>query len=210
MKVKIFALATLFSCSHFLVIAQTPTFQKGEKVLNLSIGFGGYAPSGYEIKTPSFSASYEVGVKDYGSDKGSFGIGGYLGYAGYDEKHTSTSSSVPTGYASYLKNRNIIANANATSAEDDYWTVNKILIGARGAFHYPLLNKLDTYGGLTLGIVLRSWNWNGSVNNTDHPSRSPIGGDLFVGGRYYFSDQFAAMCELSLGTYLTLGVSMKL
>jgi len=73
-----------------------------------------------------------------------------------------------------------------------------------------LVDKLDTYGGLTLGFMARSWKWNGSVNRTDHPSRNPFTGDLFVGGRYYFSDKFAVMGELSLGTYLTLGVSMKL
>jgi hypothetical protein len=183
MKVKVLTLATLFFCGQILY-AQTPAFQKGDKVLNLGIGFGGYSPSGYQVAIPSASASFEVEIKDKVLDNGSFGIGGYLGYASYNE--------------------------NGNSYEDDYWTVNKILLGARGVFHYPFINKLDTYGGLTLGIVVRSWNWNGSANNTDHPSRSPIGGDLFVGGRYYFSDKFAAMGELSLGTYLTLGVSMKL
>lgn len=83
------------------------------------------------------------------------------------------------------------------------------MIGARGAFHYPIVDKLDTYGGVTLGIISRSWKWNGSVNRTDHPTRKPYTGDLFVGGRYYFSDKFAAMGELSLAAYLTLGISMK-
>jgi len=184
MKVKILTLATLFSCSLILVNAQTPAFQKGDKVLNLGVGFGGYSPSGYEVKTPSASASFEFGIKDFGIDKGSFGIGGYLGYSGYNE--------------------------NGTYSGNNYWSVNKVFIGVRGAFHYPLVNRLDTYGGLSLGIVARSWNWNGSVSRSDHPTRKPIGGDLFLGGRYYFSDKFGVFGEISLATYLTLGISLKI
>jgi len=184
MKVKILTLATLFYCSLFMVNVQSQTFQKGDKVLNLGIGFGGQSPSNYPVTTPSGSASFEYGIKDQGPDKGSFGIGGYIGYAHYKENGGSYSG-------------------------DNYWTVNRILIGARGAFHYPLVDKLDTYGGLTLGFVARSWKWNGSGTNSDHPSRNPLGGDIFVGGRYYFSDKLAAMGELSLGTYLMLGISMK-
>lgn len=85
MKVKIIALVTLFSCSLFMVNAQTPAFQKGDKVLNLGVGFGGYSPSGYEVKIPSASASFEVAIKDKDPNKGSLGIGGYLGYASYNE-----------------------------------------------------------------------------------------------------------------------------
>lgn len=184
MKLKIIILATIFICGLFMVNAQTPSFQKGDKVLNLGIGLGGYSPSGYQITTPSASASFEVGISDNALNKGSFGIGGYIGYANYKE--------------------------NGNYLGDDYWTVNRILIAARGVYHYPLVNKLDTYGGLTLGINARSWKWNGSGDHSDHPSRNPIGGDIFVGGRYYFSDKFAVMGELALTAYLTLGISLKL
>jgi hypothetical protein len=205
MKINILTLVTVFFCAQMMVNAQTPTFQKGDKVLNLGLGFGGYAPSGYQVTTPSFSASFEVGIKDNDSKKGSLGIGGYLGYASYKEKHTSTTNPAATyGYANYFENSSLAANNN------NYWSMNRIMIGARGAYHFPLIDKLDTYGGLTLGFMARSWKWNGSVNRTDHPSRNPFTGDLFVGGRYYFSDKFAVMGELSLGTYLALGVSMKL
>ena len=183
MKVKILTLAAIVSCSLMMVNAQTPTFQKGDKILNLGIGFGGYSPSGYQVKTPSVSASFEVGIKDKVLDKGSIGIGGVIAYASYNQK--------------------------GTYYENEYWTVNRILIGVRGVFHYPLVDKLDTYGGMTLGFMSRSWKWNGPVNRTDHPTRNPFGGDLFVGGRYYFSDKVAAMAELALGAYLTLGISLK-
>lgn len=205
MKINIPTLVTLFFCGQMMVNAQTPAFQKGDKVLNLGLGFGGYAPSGYKITTPSASASFEVGIKDKDSKKGSIGIGGYLGYASYKEKNTTTTNPAATyGYASYFENSSLAANNN------NYWSVNRIMIGVRGAYHYPLVDKLDTYVGVTLGIIARSWKWNGSVNHIDHPTRKPFGGDLFVGGRYYFSDKFAAMGELALGAYLTLGISMKI
>jgi len=181
MKVKILTLVTVFFFAQMTINAQTATFQKGDNVLNLGLGFGGYAPSGYQVKTPSFSASFEVGIKD--SNKGTLGIGGYLGYASYDQ--------------------------NGSYAGNNYWTVNRIMIGARGAYHFALADKLDTYGGMTLGFIARSWKWNGSINRTDHPSRKPFGGDLFAGSRYYFSDNFAVMGELSLTAYLTLGISLK-
>jgi hypothetical protein len=184
MKVQIQTLASILICCQIMVNAQTSSFQKGDKVLNLGIGFGGYSPSGYHIVTPSASVIYEVGVKDMDSGKGSIGIGGYI------------------GYASYKENGNFVLN--------NYWSVTRILIGARSAFHYPLVEKLDTYGGITLGIMARTWKWNGSGNHLDHPQRKPFGGDIFVGGRYYFSDKFAVMGELALGAFLTLGISLKM
>ena len=184
MKIKILTLAMIFSCSLIMVNAQTPSFQKGNKVLNLGIGISGYSPSGYKVTTPSASASFEIGIADKVFNNGSIGIGGYLGYANYKE--------------------------NDNYSKNDYWTVNRILIGARGVFHYPLVDKLDTYGGLALGINIRSWKWNGSVIEPSHPSRTPFGGDIFVGGRYYFSDKFAMMAELALTAYLTLGITLKL
>jgi len=205
MKVKILTMTTLFVCGQILVNAQNSTFKKGDKVLNLGIGFGGYSPSGYQLTTPSASASYEVGIKDKDSNKGSLAIGGYLGYASYEESHTSTTNPAATyGYASYFEKSSLAATNN------NYWSVNRIMIGVRGAYHYHLADKLDTYGGVTLGIIARSWKWNGPTNRTDHPSKKPFSGDLFVGGRYYFSDQFAALGELGLGAYLTLGIAMKL
>lgn len=206
MKFKILTLVTLFFCGQMMANAQTSAFQKGDKVLNFGLGFGGHSPSGYKVATPSVSASFEVGIKDKGSNKGSFGIGGYLGYASYNQNHQSTGNAAPTSY--YQNGNWYIVNDNYS--ESNYWSVNRIMIGARGTFHYPIVDKLDTYGGVTLGFIARSWKWNGSVNQSNHPTRKPYGGDLFIGGRYYFSDKFAAMGELSFGAYLTLGISMKI
>ena len=50
----------------FALFAQEPTFQKGDKVLNLGLGLGStlYSGTGYTSSVPPVSASFEIGVKD--------------------------------------------------------------------------------------------------------------------------------------------------
>jgi hypothetical protein len=63
------------------LVAQESTFQKGDKALNLGIGIGStlYSGSYYKSGIPPISASFEVGVADGILDKGTIGVGGYLG-----------------------------------------------------------------------------------------------------------------------------------
>lgn len=165
------------------VNAQTPTFEKGDKVLNLGIGFGGYGTWGYSPAVPPLSASVEVGIMDNILDKGTIGIGGFLAFASYKE-------------------RDYYANS--------YWTFNRLVIGARGTFHYPLVDNLDTYGGIMLGLNNNTWKWNGTGAHTLNSGGSGLGFSLFAGGRYYFTDKLAAMAELGYGiAYLNLGVALK-
>jgi len=183
MKIKVLFFATLFAFGFMLVNAQSPTFEKGDKVVNLGIGFGGYGTWGYKVAVPPVSASFEVGIQDGVLDKGSIGIGGYLAFAKYKE----------TGYNG-----------------DSYWTFSRMVIGARGIFHYPFVDKLDTYGGLMLGFNNNTWKWNGSGVQGVNSGGSGLGFSLFAGGRYYFSENIAAMAELGYGiTYLNLGVALK-
>lgn len=64
------------------VQAQEFTFIKGDKVINLGIGIGSaYYSSYYTSHMPALSASFEVGVKDGIFDKGSIGVGGYIGFS---------------------------------------------------------------------------------------------------------------------------------
>jgi len=184
MKNKVLILATLFAFGFLTINAQTSTFEKGDKVLNLGIGFGGYGTWGYRVVLPPLSASFEVGILDGILDKGSIGVGGYLAFASYKERR-------------YLG--------------DSYWTYSRVVIGPRGTFHYPLVDKLDTYGGLMLGFNKNTWNWHGSgVHGTDSGG-SGLGFSIFVGGRYYLSEKLAVMAELGYGiSYLNLGIALKL
>jgi hypothetical protein len=59
-----------------------PVFVKGDKIVNLGIGFGStYYASYYGTHMPALSGSFEIGVKDGVIEKGSIGVGGYLGYS---------------------------------------------------------------------------------------------------------------------------------
>jgi hypothetical protein len=166
------------------LVAQESTFNKGDKVLNIGIGFGTTLYSGtyYKSQIPPISASLEFGVADNILEKGVIGVGPYLGYSSYKYEYS--------GWG---------------------WKYTNIIIGARGNFHYPLVNKLDTYTGLLLGYNVSSSKEFGTGYGDDYNASS--GGVVwswFIGGRYYFSDNFAAMLELGYGVaYLNLGVALK-
>jgi hypothetical protein len=173
----------VFSLTQLL--AQESTFKQGDKVLNLGIGFGStfYSGSYYKAGIPPISASLEFGVKDGVLDKGSIGIGGYLGYSSHKWEYS--------GWG---------------------WKYTNIILGVRGVFHYPLVNKLDTYTGLLLGYnIATSKEFGNSVPGYNYSaSAGGVAYSWFVGGRYYFSDSFAVMLELGYGiTYLNLGVALK-
>lgn len=171
-------------CGFALLGVSQNTFNKGDKVLNLGIGLGNalYSGSGYTSKVPPLSASFEMGIKDHlFNDKSSLGVGGYFGY---------------------------------TSAKWEYygygWKYTDIIIGARGVFHYQLLNKFDTYAGVLLGYDIVSAKEIGDVPGSYNATESSARLDVFVGGRYYFTDRIAAMAEVGYGiAYLNLGLSVK-
>ncbi len=182
-KFTLFIVVIAFSLTQLL--AQESTFAKGDKVLNLGIGFGSglYTGTYYKTSVPPISASFEVGVKDGVLDKGSIGVGGYVAYSSHKWDYS--------GWG---------------------WKYSNFYLAARGTFHYPLVDKLDTYTGVALGFnVASSKEYGTAIYGYDYSASS--GGVLFawfVGGRYYFSDKFAGMAELGVGiVYLNLGVALK-
>jgi hypothetical protein len=164
--------------------AQENLFAKGDKVVNLGIGLlsSFYTGSGYTGKTPPVSVSFEVGIADDVLDVGSIGIGGYVGY---------------------------------TSAKWEYfgygWKYTNYIIGARGSFHYPIVDKFDTYAGVLLGFNVVSAKEIGNVPLGFESSASGAIFSGYVGGRYYFTDKLAGMVELGTGiAYVNLGIAFKL
>jgi len=184
-KLLLSLLVVVFSLTQLL--AQESTFKQGDKVLNLGIGLGStlYTGSYYKSSIPPISASLEFGVKDGILDKGSIGVGGYLGYSSYKWEYSSAWS----------------------------YKYSNFILGVRGVFHYPLVAKLDTYTGLLLGYNIATSKETGVAVGGYNYSASTGGvvGAWFVGARYYFSDKFAVMGELGYGiTYLNLGIALKL
>jgi hypothetical protein len=181
-KLLLSLLVVVFSLTQLL--AQESTFQQGDKVLNLGLGLGStlYSGSYYKSGIPPLSASLEFGVKDGVLDKGSIGIGGYLGYSSHKWEYS--------GWG---------------------WKYTNIILGVRGVFHYPLVDKLDTYTGLLLGYNIATSKEFGVASGYDyHASSGGVAYSWFVGGRYYFSDSFAAFAELGVGvTIFNLGIALK-
>ncbi len=187
MKMKSLLLAVLFICGFMMANAQTSTFEKGTKVFNLGVGFGGNYYSGYNTgitRTPLIGASFDIGVKDGILDKGTIGVGGYVAYKGY--KYES-------GYGYGWKSTNLV-------------------IGPRGTFHYPLVDKLDTYVGVLLAYHIvsekQTGNWEGYNYSA---SSSSVYFSGFIGARYYFSEKFGLMLELGSGNLGsgTIGIALK-
>lgn len=79
-----------------------------------------------------------------------------------------------------------------------------IPIGVRGLLHYPLADKLDTYAGILLGYIAVS----GTHIGDAYASRGY--GSVFIGGRYYFTEKFAAMIEVGAEIIpLHIGIAYK-
>ena len=159
------------------------SFKTGDMVGNLGVGFGWYGFGYGTTSLPAFSLSLEKGIKDI-ANVGPLSVGGIIGI-----KH-----------ASY---------AWATSYD---WSWNDIIIAARGAVHYDLfkVQKLDTYGGVAVGARIESESYYNLTFQKLTASHTYGLFALYIGGRYYFSDHFAAFGELGYGLgYLTLGLSYK-
>jgi len=177
-KLLLFLLVVVFSLTQ--LVAQESTFVKGDKALNLGIGFGSSYYGGYYTShMPAISASFEIGVADGILDKGSIGVGGYVGYS--------------------------------SAKYSNYWKTSNFLIGVRGSFHYPLVDKLDTYTGLQLGYNVFSTKYiDNAYSGLYNASASSLNFAWFAGARYYFANNFAVMAEVGYGVaYLTVGVALK-
>lgn len=186
---KLIALALVAIFSIPLLQAQESMFDVGDRVLNLGIGFGSswYSGTYYSSGIPPISLSYEQGIKDDILEKGVIGVGGAIGY--------SSSSYRDTWFGTEWG-----------------WNISDLVIGAIGTFHYPLLDKLDTYAGILLGYKINTSREYGDIpTGSTSLSSSRLIGSGFVGGRYYFNDKFAAFAQLGYGiSYLTFGLSIKL
>ena len=155
MKKKILPLLLIIFLA-FAAEAQNTTFTEGDKVLNIGLGIGStlYSGTAYGSTVPPLSASLEFNVADQLFDEySSVGVGGYLGFAGYNYIVGST----------------------------DYG-FNNIILGGRGALHYQFIEQLDTYAGLLLGYRIVNWNTNdqfGSAASGGFISAFYIGGRYY-------------------------------
>jgi hypothetical protein len=184
--------------------SEAKCFDENTKIVNVGVGFFtnsyyNFSRSGsYSYRSsPSLSISYEQAYpKKLGP--GYLGLGAYFGYR-----------------TSYYRYDDSFFNGNKYYYRHN-WT--HMFVAARGAYHLDMLmiDKGELYFGVILGLRIQNYSYETNSPDPDakryalndrnvYPSSS-----LFVGGRYYLSNNIAIFGELGYGiSYLTGGVSFK-
>ena len=189
MKKMLLLVAVMVLGAGIAVNAQP--FAKGNHAINAGIGFGntGYWGSYYSGFFPSISGSYEYGIVEIpmGSDlTGVVSVGGYMGWS--------------TSKYDY-------------DWDDIYYRYHDVIIAARGNYHFIFHDKLDPYAGVWLGGKVLTGTWTGSGEHPDDWNAASGGftGGVYVGCRYFFSDQWAVYSELGyLISVFNFGVTYKI
>lgn len=94
------------------------------------------------------------------------------------------------------------------------WKYTFIDVGVRGSYHFSELfeirnEKVDIYGGVSLGALISSYSGDGSFNNNPYGGGVRFG--IHAGARYFFSEKVAGYGELGAGmAALSLGLTFKL
>jgi hypothetical protein len=180
---KIFAFGLILTLAVPLASLNAQLFDKGDIVVSAGVGLG----SNYNAFGSTYSNIMPVIFltgdyclrEDLGP--GNLGVGAIIGFSSYKENYYT----------------------------DEYLKVKTFLLGARGTYHFTdLVDKLDLYGGITMGgeIVSSKYTGDGVYNDAG----SGFLGEFFAGARYYFTDDFSVMGELGYGiSWLKLGISYK-
>lgn len=172
----------LFASAQQTLKAQA--FENGSMVANAGVGFGWYGYGyGGVTSIPAISVSLEKGIKEL--DFGTLSVGGIVGFKTASYKYSGMYD----------------------------WSWTDYIIAARGAIHADIfkVEKLDTYGGLALGLRIQTVKYDEPFLGNDSESATKGLFAFYVGSRYYFTEQIAAFGELGYGLgYLTLGISYKI
>lgn len=194
MKLKSFLLLTVAIAT--MQQAQAQSFEKGDNVITLGAGFGGYYTglySSYSAQTPAIGVAYEHAM-NFNVGPGVLGMGGYIGH------------------------KSLRSHGRFSSLNYDYdyrWTYT--IIGFRTAYHWNEwhhVDKLDMYAGLMLGYNVVAFrdksDYPSDVTKYSYSSASGMGVSGYAGARYYFTDAFGVFGEVGFGhSYITLGAALK-
>lgn len=179
----LFIINTSYGQGHFSV---------GSNLIGVGIGLGSSLGSGYTSTTqsPAISLQYEHGIWDVGGP-GVISLGGFVGLKSFKNEYDNS------GYSASEK-----------------WSYT--VIGVRGVYHLNSINsdKFDVYGGAMLSYDILSYTYTNSDPSFHYVSSGAYGStaylSLFIGGRYYFNENFAAFAELGYGVaFLNIGLAYK-
>ena len=93
------------------------------------------------------------------------------------------------------------------------WKYTYVIVGAGGAYHFDLVDNMDTYAGLLLGYNVASVKYDGANKPAGlvEPSAGGLAYAGFLGARYHFGEKFGVYGELGYGiALLNVGLTMKL
>jgi hypothetical protein len=187
-KMILLSLVLAFMLPFFSLNAQTSTFKQGDLVFSAGLGigatYGNYWGSYYKTSVPPIFISGDYCLReDLGP--GNLGVGGILAYSAYKYEPSPN-----WGYK-----------------------YSTLFIGVRGTYHFTeLVDKMDLYGGITLGGKIVHDKGYGDFGIYDYSTNgSSALVEIFAGARYYFSDNIGVMSELGYGiAWFKLGVAIKL
>ena len=169
--------------------AQRSMFNLGDRVISLGLGIGNTLYTGgrgYSTMVPPLSVSFEQAIAEDIFRKGALGLMGSIGFTSYSFRYM-------------------------VDPYDFGWDYHNIILGAGSLFHYPLLERLDTYVGALLGYNFTTIAESGDTGDNDPDSAGGFLIAAFLGGRYYFTDQVSAFARIGYGVaYLIIGVSYRL
>lgn len=170
-------------------------FNVGDKDLNFTVGLGTpwvLKRSYYRTQLPLITASFDVGLRD-NLGPGVLSLGGCIGANTYKYE-------IPDAGWIY-----------------EYgWKSTSVIGALRSTYHYQIIDALDTYGGLHLGVRFEGWREYGDIpyyytidfNTSLHPVIN-----LIAGVKFHFSDNLFVMGELGLGFGIALfniGLGLKM
>lgn len=176
-------------CALFSITIASAQFEQGDKVVNFGVGVGGYYAmgNGYSTKIPPIELSGEYFIME------NLSVGGFIG-----------------GSKSELEVK--VPNHN----DHETFSYSYFNIGVIGNYHFVNQEKLDVYAGARLGYVglkLKydedEFNSGFDIDGLGARSSGVLAGAQ-IGGRYFFTDAFAANAELGYGiAILKVGISFK-
>lgn len=174
-------------CALFSLTLASAQFEEGDMVANFGIGIGGFYAngSGYSTKIPPIDLSGEFFIME------NLSVGGFIGGSKSEYNYK-----IPR--------------------YGDYETISYSYfnIGALGNYHFVNEDKFNVYAGARLGYVNLSLDYDADeigdgIDDLDARGSGVLLG-AHVGGRYFFTDAFAANAELGYGiAVLKIGVSYK-
>lgn len=141
-----------------------------------------------------------------------------IGLGGWSGVYTSQTPIINAAYMTGIKdnlgpgNLSVGGQIGYKHAAWHSWTFNYTYVAGRAAWHPHFVKneKLDVYGGLTLGVYHLGWDAGADGEFIEDLTTTSVAWSIFAGARYQFTDNIGAYAELGTGLgWLNAGVCYK-